>query len=749
VAGPANLTTLLDARVVQGKDAGMRQSTTLILGLTILGATSGCTMFGNPLSRTDPAEAARERQASEISAMIARGDYEGAQRLMDSMQASAAPVASSVFDQTHTLKSEAEREKMIGQLLASQPAEHRELLRQKYSQIGTARLEELVAMDNELRGIGQGSVPEPSIPTLVQDPSIQLAGNQQQTGQNAGVTQAQNRQPGQQTPNDGFGIGFPQRQNANELHAPDPRPQGAGPSTQTLPDSTPNGEAPRLPDGLNFGVSQAGHLGAGPGSIQPVAGTQPHTAAYPTDSQAIGQAGFSSNQQGATRFPAPRGTDSGNQLPVITPGNSELRTGAPSQYPGTSQNPFPQSSVGSPYGQQGVIQPTAGYADQLPPSSGGVTLKNQIEVGSGTISGSATTQIGGTLNPFPLPGQQTAGSQTSGLNAGFDPGTVPGGLTAPLTGTQPGTGPLPGNVAQNGQPGTEPPADQSLIPGVFRGGIETFRNATATVTERGLRTFGAIGDDGTSAPSATQPLAMSPQPESVDDLIARIESELARTAPGDTEIERLNHVRKQVNLRMLYLIADRIDQSIEPITAAEPADQEFWQQLFFAYVNYFDAQQMPQASDRATQTIDQLRTAVAKLRHRADLKLKNVTFCHHIVSFGDYERFSADQFTPGQPLLLYSEVENFFSTRTDTDRYRTVLQSQIEIYDNSNMQRPVVTIPFDPSEDICRNHRRDFFHSYEFTVPQDLQPGLYTLVLRVTDQLSQKVATSRLNFRVE
>ena len=736
----------------------MRQSTTLILGLTILGAISGCTMFGNPLSRTDPAEAARERQAAEMSALIARGDLEGAQRLMNSMQATTAPVASSVFDQTHTLKSEADREKMIGQLLASQPAEHREILRQKYSQLGTARLEELVAMDNELRGIGQGSVREPSVPTLVQDPSIQLAGNQQQTGQNAGVTQAQNRQPGQQTRDDGFGIGFPERQNANELHAPDPRPQGAGPSTQSLPGRTPNGEAPRLPDELDFGVSQAGHLGTAPGSIRPVSGIQSPPAGsqmalqYGTPAGAGGfdgsrvdlKPGFPHSTQ-----PGTINTSRDNQLPVVTPGNSELRTPVSSRYAATSQNPFPQNSAGLPYGQQATIQPTAGYSDQLPRSSGAATLNNQIEVDFGTSSGSVTTQIGGDLNPFPLPGQQPVASQADSLNAGFNPGTVPGGLAPSLAGTQSGTVPFPGNAAPNGQPLLEQPADQSLFPGVFRGSIETVRNATATVTEKSLRTLGAFGDDGTAGSATAQPLAMSAQPESVDGLIARIESELARSAPGDTEIERLNHVRKQVNLRMLYLIADRIDQSIEPITGAEPADQEFWQQLFFAYVNYFDAQQMPQASDRATQTIDQLRTAVAKLRHRADLKLKNVTFCHHIVSFGDYERFSADQFTPGQPLLLYSEVENFFSTRTDTDRYRTVLQSQIEIYDNSNMQRPVVTIPFDPSEDICRNQRRDFFHSYEFTVPQDLQPGLYTLVLRVTDQLSQKVATSRLNFRVE
>jgi|GEM_PF-780664 len=728
----------------------MRQSTTLILGLTILAASSGCTMFGNPLARTDPAEAARERQAAEVSALLARGDYDGAKRLMDSMQASAAPAASSVFDQTHALRSEAEREAMIEQLLAGQPGEWREMLRQKYSQLGTARLEELVAKNNELRGIGQGSVPDPTIPKLVQDPSIQLAGNQQQTGQNASVTQAQNRQPGQQTHEtaDGFGIGFPHRQNTGELHAPDPRPQGNARPGQTPSGSAPGNEAPRLPDSIDFKVSQAGHRGTTPGAVQPVGGIQNHSSAYPIGTHHNGQTAFAGNQQNTIPFAGAPGTSAG-QLPVISPGNSELQ--APdARFAATAQNPFPQNPPGMPYGSQNGIQTTGGYADQLPASRGGVALENRIEIDSGTVDGSATTQLGGDVgNPFPPVTQQPLGTQTGGLNSGFATGSTPGGLNDSRAGTPSGADSLTGSPAPNGQPLGSQSTDQSLLPGVFRGGIETFRNATATVTERGLRTLGAINDEGAAGPAMNQPLATPAQPESIDDLIARIESELARTAPGDTETERLNHVRKQVNLRMLYLIADRIDQSIEPISGAEPADQEFWQQLFFAYVNYFDAQQMPQASDRATQTIDQLRTAVAKLRHRADLKLKNVTFCHHIVSFGDYERFSADQFTPGQPLLLYSEVENFFSTRTDTDRYRTVLQSQIEIYDNSNMQRPVVTIPFDPSEDICRNHRRDFFHSYEFTVPQDLQPGLYTLVLRVTDQLSQKVATSRLNFRVE
>lgn len=698
----------------------MRLSTTVLLGLTIFGTCSGCTMFGNPLARTDPAEAARERHAAEVSALIARGDYEGAQRLIDSARNEISPTASSASDQTHALRSEAERERMINQLLASQPDEWRDMLRQKYAQLSTPRLEELVAKDRELRGIGQRVVPDPTIPTLAQDPSIQLAGNRQNAGQSDPVTQAQRRVSGHAASDrpatNGFGIGFPQLDQNRDLHAPDPRPQGAGADRPAAASSGAPQEAPRLPDSVNSQVSQAGHQGQpGPGSIQTVAGTSAHNAAH----------------SGAF---APTGPDAG-QLPQIIPGNRELYSNETTGR-GSPANPFPQGTSGA---RQGAIQPMAGYSAQSAPSNGGVALENRIEIDSGTVSGSAASQAAaGSRNPFPVLSPPTGTGQVTG----------PPENGAALSGIAPSMSQSP-PTSQNGVPAGQPgpSADQSLIPGVIRGGYESIRNATATVTEHGLRTFGAIGPDGTRDPGPKP--AAAPAAATIDDLISSIEAQLARTAPGNTELERLNHVRRQVNLRMLYLIADRIDQSIEPISAADPADQEFWQQLFFAYVNYFDAQQMPQASDRATQTIDQLRTAIARLRHRADLKLKNVTFCHHIVSFGDYERFSTDQFTPGQPLLLYAEVENFFSTRTDADRYRTVLKSQIEIYDNSNMQNPVVTIPFDPSEDICRNHRRDFFHSYEFTVPQDLQPGLYTLVLRVTDQLSQKVATSRLNFSVE
>ena len=237
----------------------------------------------------------------------------------------------------------------------------------------------------------------------------------------------------------------------------------------------------------------------------------------------------------------------------------------------------------------------------------------------------------------------------------------------------------------------------------------------------------------------------------IPDVIRSLKTELLTATPGQTDAERVQYIRKHVNLRMLNLVNGDVGQAVEPIPGIASADQEFWQQMIWSVSNYFDDQGMPDPSVRSAETIEQLRGAIAQLAQTADLKLRNTTFCHRIVSFGNYERFKEDRFTTGQPVLLYSEVENFTSRRSSNDGYRTILQSAIELYRASDLEQPAATIPLssDTTEDFCRAQRRDYFHSYEFSIPPNLEPGQYTLVLRVVDQQSRKVATSKVNFEVE
>ncbi len=224
-------------------------------------------------------------------------------------------------------------------------------------------------------------------------------------------------------------------------------------------------------------------------------------------------------------------------------------------------------------------------------------------------------------------------------------------------------------------------------------------------------------------------------------------SEAGQTSVGTSDAEKLAYIQKQVNLRMLYLLSGQPARSLEPIAGLEPADQEFWQQVFWGMSSYFDRTTITDPRDRATQTIAQLRAAVHKLQEKSKLELRNVSFCNKIENYGRFERFKRDEFTAGQPVLLYAEVENFKSESTADGPYRAILKSTIEIFDSAG--KLVQTMPFAPNEDLCASPRRDYYNSYEFAIPQQISLGPHTLKLTVEDQLSQKIASYTVNFTVK
>ena len=229
-------------------------------------------------------------------------------------------------------------------------------------------------------------------------------------------------------------------------------------------------------------------------------------------------------------------------------------------------------------------------------------------------------------------------------------------------------------------------------------------------------------------------------------LIASVQDSLSKTNMGTTEADKKQYVERHVFLRMLYLMSGQQARALQPISGLNSADQEFWSQVFWGIANYFDYEAMPVKSDRATQTIAQLRLAIQKLQEEARLELRNVVFSRNIASFGNYTSFERDEFSPGQPVLVYAEVSNFKSESTADGKYRTILRSTIEIMTPDG--RLVERMVFPATEDLCRNYRGDYFHSYEFSIPQRASLGPHVLKLMVEDQLKKKVATYSRNFTV-
>lgn len=219
-------------------------------------------------------------------------------------------------------------------------------------------------------------------------------------------------------------------------------------------------------------------------------------------------------------------------------------------------------------------------------------------------------------------------------------------------------------------------------------------------------------------------------------------------APAQDAMRR-DYIASQIDLRLLYLMAGERGRALQSIANLEPEEQEFWRQVLWAMAAYFDAEAMPDRTARATQTIQKLRTAINKLQGEARLQLQNVTFCRKITSFGNFERFEEEAYGPGQRILLYAELINFKSVPRDSDGlFKTQLKSTIEIL-RENQSQPLQRIEFEPTVDLCRSYRQDYFHSYELKLPFDLEPGPHVLKLTVEDVQSDDVAVYSLNFTVK
>lgn len=261
--------------------------------------------------------------------------------------------------------------------------------------------------------------------------------------------------------------------------------------------------------------------------------------------------------------------------------------------------------------------------------------------------------------------------------------------------------------------------------------------------------FGLTDGEEPPAPSVVASDKPTKSTECLDDLIQKTQARLAEikyTSLNATERE--TYLRDQVNLRLFYLANNQHERALDAIPSIPPAEQEFWQQMFWSLSQYRNSDAVPDRTERITQTVSQLRTALQRLQETARLQLGNVSFCRRIDGYGNYQRFEKDVFKPGDPVLVYAEIENFRSEPTTAGQHRTLLRSTLQILPDGGTGKALDSVTLKPVEDICRNARRDYFNSYEFTIPNDIGPGRYVLEITVDDQLSGKSTKQSILFSV-
>ena len=233
-------------------------------------------------------------------------------------------------------------------------------------------------------------------------------------------------------------------------------------------------------------------------------------------------------------------------------------------------------------------------------------------------------------------------------------------------------------------------------------------------------------------------------------MIAQLEQELAQwpMLPNHKPRNEVDWLRRQTDLRMLYLIAGRSAESIRVIESLPEKEQEFWQAMMLAMESYRRSDDSTTRAEQLTETLEYVRTASRQLQPLSTMKIRRLNFCNRIDGFGVFSVFPNSDFNAGQPLLLYAEIENYKSEVTSDGQYRSEFSAMIEFLREGETE-PITsrTIRLPEIQDLCSTERTDYFQSYELTIPS-LSPGKYTLRLRIRDQLSLQTATTDLPFDI-
>ena len=205
-------------------------------------------------------------------------------------------------------------------------------------------------------------------------------------------------------------------------------------------------------------------------------------------------------------------------------------------------------------------------------------------------------------------------------------------------------------------------------------------------------------------------------------------------------------VALQARLRMLYLLAGRRDDAMQPITTAAPAAQDYWSKQIYGLATWLDTDRMPDASRRAAETKRILAEAMSRLGETAPLLVTNAAFCTAVQSYGSVQPFKKNEFTPDQEVLLYAEVDNFVSVPTPKGYY-TSLKSDCQIFDSRGQR--VSEHDFAAIEEYCQNPRRDYFIGYHLRMPKRGSSGKHTLQITVEDTKSHKVGQATIEFTMK
>lgn len=343
------------------------------------------------------------------------------------------------------------------------------------------------------------------------------------------------------------------------------------------------------------------------------------------------------------------------------------------------------------------------------------------------------------------------------LALGRSAGAVPSDTTA-LTTSQPAMVPLPAESNASGTretvvaaSHTEPIQAQESAPLPEEEETSSVERQLAALLREMKNAQGGASDHGTTVSEDEKSSTSAVESDDdragsnatweqlVDSAIKKLEERRKRRLDSDLDEE------DEARLRMLYLIANRRDDAVRVIASLEPEMQEFWSKQFFGLATLLNSDLISDRSNRLIESKRNLDEALRRLGESAPLFVRNLAFITNVDSYGVYTPFDDYEFSTGDPVLLYAEVENYRCKETARG-YHTALRSTYEIFDSSRQK--VAEHEFSTNEEYCKNPRRDFFTVCEFKIPENLEPGKFVLRLTVADLNGDKAGESSITFHI-
>jgi hypothetical protein len=193
--------------------------------------------------------------------------------------------------------------------------------------------------------------------------------------------------------------------------------------------------------------------------------------------------------------------------------------------------------------------------------------------------------------------------------------------------------------------------------------------------------------------------------------------------------------------------ADHPDEALELLSAYQPRDQEVLIRLLpvIAKVDKGGLLTEAFADEARLNLLEVFRSLTTELQTAAPLVIAKLAFCEDVKSFGRGELRTGNQFRAGDRAALYAELQNLTDQKAPDGRYVTRLASSLEIRQGDRLVRK---LPVQSQPDWSWSPRHDHFSVIRFPIPRDLEPGAYTLTVRMADEDTGRSAEKHLGFRI-